>query len=195
MRRFLLCCFMVAALAACEPVLRADVTHFYSLPPLPAGQSFAIAPDPGQAGNLEFDHAAALMSNGLQAKGFRLANPQGPGADIIAVLHYGNVGSHTEVYSEPSPGWGRPGGWGWHGYPPEISSYTLYSQSVDLALFDGTAWRAGERRMLFQGRAVADSGAQDLNIVMSCLIKALLQDFPGINGQTVRVDIPLDGNP
>jgi hypothetical protein len=175
--------------------MRADVTRFYTLPPMPTGQSFAIAPDPGQAGDLEFQHYSVLVSDALQSKGFRSAAPQAAAADVVAVLHYGNSGSHTEIYSDPAPGWGRPGWWGWHGYPPEINSYTLYSQYVDLALFDGPAWRSGERRMLFQGRALGDSSVHELNNAMPYLVKALLQDFPGANGQTVRVTVALDDHP
>ncbi|HXP95275.1 MAG TPA: DUF4136 domain-containing protein [Telmatospirillum sp.] len=195
MRRFLAGCSLILLLAACQPVLRADVTRFYSLPPPPTGQSFAIAPDAGQSGDLEFQRYALLMSNALQSKGFVLAAPQGAAADLVAVLHYGNIGSHTEIYSEPAPAWGRPGGWGWRGYPPEINSYTVYSLFVDLALFDGPAWRAGERRMLFQARALGDSGVRDVNSAMPSLVRALLSDFPGANGLTVRVSVPLDETP
>lgn len=191
MRRLLLCCLLLTALGACQPALRADVTRFYSLPPVAAGQTFAVAPDPGQAGDLEFQHYSVLLSGALQARGFPLATPD-KGADVIATLHYGNVGSHTEVYSEPGPMWGRPGWGGWHPYPPEITSLTYYSQFVDVALFDGAAWRAGERRMLYQGRALTESGARDLNISMPYLLRALFSDFPGLNGQTVRVVVPLD---
>ncbi len=194
MKRLLSCGCLLFLLAACQPVLNADVTRFYSLPPLAAGQSFAIAPDPGQAGDLEFQHYSVLVSDALLSKGFRSAAPQAAAADVVAVMHYGNVGSHTEIYSEPDPLWGRRGGWGWRGYP-EINSYTFYSQFVDLALFDGPAWRSGERRMLFQGRALADSGIHDLNVIMPYLVKALLQDFPGANGQTVRVVVPIDDTP
>lgn len=195
MKRLLACCFILVSLAACQPVLRADVTRFYSLPPLTTGQSFAIAPDPVQASDLEFQHYTGLMGNALQSIGFRSAVADAANADVVAVFHYGNLGSHTEIYSEPGPAWGRPGWWGWHGYPPEINSYTLYSQYVDLVLFAGPSWRAGEPRVLFQGRAITDSSIHDLNRVMPYLIQALLQDFPGANGQTVRVVVPLDDAP
>ncbi|PKU26200.1 DUF4136 domain-containing protein [Telmatospirillum siberiense] len=194
MKRLLVSCVLMIFLGACQPSLRADVTRFYSLPPVAFGQSFAIAPDPAQASDLEFQHNSTLLSGALQAKGFYSATAYAE-ADLIAVLHYGNVGSHTEIYTEPGgPGWGRPG-WGWRPYPPEVASYTYYSQFVDVALFDGPAWRSGERRMLYQGRALTESGARDLNVSMPYLLRALFLDFPGLNGQTVRVVVPLDDRP
>lgn len=194
MKRLLVSCILMMVLGACQPRLRADVTRFYSLPPIAAGQSFAIAPETAQASDLEFQHNSALLSGALQGRGFYPASAY-TGADLIAVLHYGNVGSHTEIYTEPGgPGWGRPGWWG-HPYPPEVSSYTYYSQFVDVALFDGPAWRAGQQHMLYQARALTESGVRDLNVSMPYLLRALFSDFPGLNGQTVRVVVPLDDTP
>jgi hypothetical protein len=184
---------LTVVLGGCQPTFQAEVTRFYSLPPVPPGKSFAIAPDAAQAADLEFQHYAQMMSAALQGKGFRLATPGSEQADVVVALHYGTIGSRTEVMSEPAPGWGHPGWWGWRGYPPQqISSYTFYSEFLDVALFDGQAWRNGERRSLYQGRVVGDSGVRDLNATMPYLIKALLQDFPGANGQTLRVSVPLE---
>ncbi|MDR3439190.1 DUF4136 domain-containing protein [Telmatospirillum sp.] len=193
MTRLLMWGAVVGLLAACQPTLQADVTRFYSLPPVPAGKSFAISPESGQATDLEFQHYAAQVSGAMQSKGFRLATPGPEQSDLVAVLHYGTNGSRTEIYSDPAPAWGHPGWRGWYGGfpPPQINSYTLYSEFLDVALFDGAAWRTGERRPLFQGRVVADSGVRDLNVAMPYLIQALFQDFPGVNGQTVRVTVPL----
>ncbi|MTJ81176.1 MAG: DUF4136 domain-containing protein [Telmatospirillum sp.] len=197
MKRLALSLLMVGALAACQPQLQAEVTRFYSVPPVTPGRTFAVAPEGPQASDLEFQHYAAQIGAALQSKGFLLAAPGPDRADVIAVLHYGTYASRTEVYSDPGPAWGHPGWWGWrgypYGYPPQINSTTIYPEYLDVALFDGAAWRAGERKALFQGRVVGDSGVRDLNAAMPSLIKALFQEFPGANGQTVHVTVPIDG--
>ncbi len=197
MKRALIGLVLVGFLAGCQPTMQTEVTRFYALPPPPSGQSFAVAPESGQAGDLEFHHYAVQVSAALQGKGFRLATPGPDQADLVVLLHFGTIGSHTEVYSDPSPGWGQPGWWGWRGYPPspQISSNTYYSEFLDVALFEGAAWRRGEQRALFQGRAVGDSSVRDLNAAMPYLVRALFQDFPGANGQTVRLSVPLDPAP
>jgi len=58
-------------------------------------------------------------------------------------------------------------------------------------MLDGPAWRRGERRAVFQGRAVADTGVREINVVVPYLVRALFDHFPGDNGQTVRVTVPV----
>ncbi|HLN22922.1 MAG TPA: hypothetical protein VK558_02950, partial [Patescibacteria group bacterium] len=81
----------------------------------------------------------------------------------------------------------------WDGGYPETyySSRTLYSLFFEMEMLDGPDYRAGTKRMLFQGRAIADSSIHDVNPSMPYLIQALFDQFPGANGRTVRVRVPL----
>lgn len=199
MRRIFACLAAVLLLGACQQTLQADVTRFSTGPAL-TGRSVAILPEPGQAGSLEFQHYAQLLAAVLPAHGLRPLPPAGPPADLVAFLHYGPAGSRTEYYTEPAPAWGAMGwsphyGWGgWGGgYAEELHSTTTYSQQLEVAIYDGPAWRAGNHQMVWQGRALGNSGIHDLNSAMPYLVQALFQDFPGVSGQTVRLALPVGG--
>jgi hypothetical protein len=193
MKRLALSFALVGALSACQPELQAEVTRFYSLPPPLPGKSFAISPDGPQASDLEFQHYALQVTAALQGKGLTPVAVPATSADVVVQVHYGTYASRTEVYSDPAPMWGYAGR-GWHGWgppPPQINSTTIYPEYLSVDMFDGPAWRAGEKRAIFQGRVVGDSGVRDLNVAMPYLVQALFQNFPGTNGLTERVSISL----
>jgi hypothetical protein len=180
-------------LGGCAATLQADVTQFTGAVPLPQGRSFAVAADPDQSGNLEFQHYAALVGGALQDRGFTAAPPGAP-ADLMVVVHYGGAGNHTELFSDPA--WG--GGWGWrHRGPYGFGAYgptesqTYYSEMLEVQIFDGAAWRGNTRTMLYQGRAVGDTTVNDISAAVPALVKALFTHFPGNSGQTERVVVQL----
>jgi Domain of unknown function (DUF4136) len=185
MRRLVSGLFLLLALTACQDRVVASVTRFNSLPPALGGQSFTILPQGPQVGSLEFQHAAELVASSLASYGFRPVAPNGPATDLVAVLQYGPAGARTEIV-DYGPAWGPP----WHGMP-QYDAYTVYAQFLEVDLLDGPAWRRGERQMVFQGRAVADTGVREFNLVLPYLVRALFDHFPGVNGQTVRVIVPV----
>ena len=198
MKRLLAGLSLVLLLGACETTLRADVTRFNTLSAPLTGRSFAVVADARQAGSLEFQYYAGLVGAALQDHGL-LSPPAGAAPDLVVQVHYSSAGSHTEVYSEPDGGywgWGWYGWGGWGPYPfgPEVRSTTYYAQLLQVEIFDGPAWRAGQHNMLFQGRAVGDITVNDVNIALPALVKALFKDFPGNSGQTERIRVPLSGD-
>jgi len=177
-------------LGGCAATLQADVTQFTGAAPLPPGRSFAVAAEPDQSGNLEFQHYAALVGGALQDRGFTAAPPGAP-ADLMVVVHYGSAGNHTELFNDPA--WG--GGWGWRHRGPypygPTESQTFYSEMLEVQIFDGAAWRGNTRTMLYQGRAVGDTTVNDVSAAVPALVKALFTHFPGNGGQTERVVVQL----
>ena len=184
-------------LAGCTATMQADVTQFHpATGPLPAGRSFAVAAEGDQNGNLEFQHYAALVGGALQDKGFKAAPPGAP-ADMMVVIHYGGDGNHTELWTDPA--WGAGYGYGWRhrgmwgGYPPygPTESQTFYTETLEVQIFDGAAWRGNTRTMLYQGRAVGDSPVNEISAAVPALVKALFTHFPGNSGQTERITVEL----
>ena len=108
--------------------------------------------------------------------------------------------SSTGVANDPffRP-WGRFGGFGYRrayafGFydpflaGPEVRSYTVYTSDIDLKI-DNIA--NGER--LFEGQAQAVSRTNRLQKLVPNLVEAIFTDFPGSNGETLRITIREDG--
>jgi len=195
----LIACLSLLLLAACQSVMDTDVTRFHTTMPPVTGQTYTIQPEGPQIGSLEFLSYAGLAADALNRQGLIAAAPDGPPAQLVVLLHYGSAGSKTEVYSDIQPafgGWRSWGGWGVGGsfpiYEDRTSSYTVFYQMLEVAIFDGPQWRAGTRLPMFQGRAIGQTGSKELNPAMPYLVEALFQTFPGTNGQTVHVRIPLE---
>ncbi len=180
---------LLLLLAACQQVLEADVTRFNRLPSDIRGETFVVLPDGGQDDSLEFHHYAQLVAAALQSNGLRPAPRQGPPARLVVLLHCGSVGSRNEYWFEPGTRWG-----GWGGVDDgTVDVYTYYFTSLDVELYDGPAWRQGRRRMLFEGRALGESEVGPLNDNMPYLVRALFAEFPGGNGRTIGVTVPMGG--
>ena len=89
--------------------------------------------------------------------------------------------------------------WGWDdpfwynspyaGYAPgfrsPIRSYTVYRGELDLDIV-----RRVDSAPLFDGRAVARSQTDELGILVPNLIEAMFTNFPGTNGETVKITVP-----
>lgn len=188
MRRLLL--VMVLFLAGCTtPVLRTDVTRFHTLDAAPAPTSFTIIPDPEQVGSLEFQDYAAKVADALAAKGWRPV-AAGGGADAIVTVHWGVDSPVTVAWQSPAPmGWGPRPYWG-DPFPAwETRTQTTYPRWLTVQITDA---HASGRKVLFEGRAVADGNRREIAPAMPALVQALFTGFPGTSGSTVRITVPLD---
>lgn len=86
--------------------------------------------------------------------------------------------------------------WGWDdpfwynspysGFGPDpIRSYTVYKSQLDLDIV-----RRVDNYELFDGRAAARSQTDELGILVPNLIEAMFTNFPGTNGETVKITVP-----
>ena len=96
--------------------------------------------------------------------------------------------------------WGRPGfygrgGWGYGWYDPffyggsgfgagGVDVVTVYTSMMDLKID-----RRVDGQRLFEGKAEAASSSNRLSYVVPNLVEAMFTDFPGHNGETVRISI------
>lgn len=192
------------SLGGCTTPFRADVARFQQLP-APAGETFTIvASDPKLQGGLEFGQYASLVSQRLQAVGYRPAVDPAQ-ANLVVKMDYAVDNGRERVVSEPGFGGGW-GGWPYGGfYGPRrhgfiygfndpflfgpgwgadrVSSYTIYGSQLDLQI----ERRDGQR--LFEGTAKAVSRADNLTYLVPNLVEAMFTGFPGNNGETVQISI------
>jgi hypothetical protein len=203
------------ALSACAESINTTVSRYQAMP-APQGQTFFIVPDGGLANNggLEFQRYAGIVAQQLQARGYQPAtSPQN--ANMIVQFGYGIDKGEVHYASYPSyggfgyGGWGGGyfGGWGggfrrsrwgwgggyswgwddpfWYGGYGGIDSYVEYHSKIDLHIR-----QAGTNAPLFDGRAQARSVTDRLDVVVPSLVDAMFTNFPGQNGETVRITIP-----
>lgn len=199
----------LVGLTGCATSFKADVARFQQLP-APAGQSFAIvSDDPRLAGGLEFGHYAELVGRRLSQTGYVAASDPAR-ADLIVRVAYDVDNGREKVRSTgfaggPYGGWGG-GGWGWGGgrwgrpwgygfYDPwlfgpgggynDVSSYTVYTSDLSVKID-----RAADNRRLFEGKASAQSLSNKLTYLVPNLIDAMFTNFPGQNGESVKITLP-----
>lgn len=204
----------LTALSGCATPFKAEVARFQQLP-APAGQSFAVvADDPRLAGGLEFAHYADLVAARLTQTGYVAASDPARADLIVRVAYDVDVGREkvrsTGFGRDPfygpygggfgfgggfggyRGGWGRP--WGYGFYDPwlfggggfnDITSYTVYTSDLSLKID-----RAADNRRLFEGKASAQSLSNKLTYLVPNLIDVMFTNFPGQNGENVKVTLP-----
>ena len=192
-------------LSGCAEQLNTTVSRYQAMP-APQGQTFFVVPGGGMANNggLEFQRYAGLVAQQLQARGYAPAtNPQS--ASMVVQLGYGVDKGQVRYVEDPfyrshyyDPFYGpyfypRFGfrsrfyyGWNdpfWYG--GGVDSYVEYHSEIDLHIR-----QTGSNAPLFDGRAQARSTTNRLDVVVPTLVEAMFTNFPGQNGETVKITIP-----
>ena len=97
---------------------------------------------------------------------------------------YGGYGGYGRGYSAYRPG----GAWGYGLYDPWFDqgyeSYTVFTSGISMKID-----RRADGQRLFEGRAEAASTSNRLPYLVPNLVEALFTDFPGRNGETVRISV------
>jgi hypothetical protein len=198
-----------AVLAGCAPTFEARVARFSALPTPPAKTFYVEPSNQAYVGGLEFATYANLVKKQMLANGFTEVATQGA-ADVTVLLDYGVGAPQQRIQTRPStsvgwgggwgaPGWGSPG-WGWHPYwgpgwgggwggawgggwsQPEIYSVTEFTTVMAMKMY-----RTADKANLFEGRAETTGRSNNLPVVMPNLVRAMFTQFPGTNGEAVRV--------
>jgi hypothetical protein len=210
-RKLAAAAFMGAAavsLSACATGLNTQVSRHQAAQIAP-GQTFYIVPFGGTPNN-QFYRYAGMVAQSLEAQGHRPAGaPQV--ADMIVKLDYGVDQGRSEVvvdypyygggYGGPygyfgRPYWSRWGGgpfyYGWgnpyyggYGFDPLVSHYTIYTSFLDMDIV-----RRVDSLPLFEGHVKARSESDNLDALVPNLVTAMFTNFPGQNGETVRITVP-----
>ncbi len=204
-------------LGACATGLNTTVSRYQAMPAA-QGQTFMVVPGTGLAtnGGLEFQRYAGLVAQHLQSLGYVPATDV-KSADMIVQLDYGVDNGQTRIVEDPFAyqrggfgGWGDPFysgfsyprfgyrsayNWGWNdpfwyggyggGYGSGIRSYTEFHSEIGLHIRQNVT-----NAPLFDGRAMARSRTNRLDLLLPSLVDAMFTGFPGRSGETVRITIP-----
>jgi hypothetical protein len=193
-------------LSACATSITSTVSRYQAMP-APQGQTFFVVPDDSMAANggLEFQRYAGLVAQQMQARGYAPATTP---ASATMLVHLGYTVDHgqTRIVEDPfyrshfgyggfySPfyyprfGFRSAFSYGWDDpfwYGGGIDSYVEYHSEVDLHIR-----AAGSNQPLFDGRAQARSQTNRLDVVLPSLVEAMFTNFPGQNGETVKITVP-----
>ncbi|MCJ7422113.1 DUF4136 domain-containing protein [Sphingomicrobium astaxanthinifaciens] len=203
-------------LAGCATGFPAQVSRYQAMP-APNGETFAVVPmNEADAGGLEFSRYAEMVAAELREEGYtQAADPAA--ASMIVSLGY-RVDDGRERIVDPYPGLYDPRfrfgvafgrayhpfypyryarhryygprlgfAWGWDDpfwYGRGIRSYTEYRSVLELDIR-----RAEDNQAVFEGTAKARSRTDELGTLVPNLIEAMFTDFPGRNGETVKITV------
>ncbi len=204
-RRFARACAVatlgVAALAGCASTLSTQVTTFRNDFDAYAGKHYEIRPSAEQRDSLEFEAFASALRAALEREGMVRA-ATGEVADLAVMMRY----SVTPSQAATRAGGGTIGiGAGGGGF--SMGSLGV-GVGISLPLGGGRdAEVVGYRRevqvqidrlgdqgsRVFEGKAVSDGSSASLAPVMPAMLRALFDRFPGANGTTRVVEVPLEG--
>ena len=197
---------LLAGLSGCAttpPVMHTQVTTFNQWTQVPADKSYVFGRTLEFQNSLELKRYEDIVRDELTLKGFKEA--ANPAQAKLTVTLRPSISSRDVRVRDPWPAdpfW-RPYGWygsrfghrpfGWYDPYwsfPRYSDYsvTVYRHRLELDI-DA---RGAEQKRLYEGRVESDGDTDSLLPVMPYLIRALFTEFPGNNGATRRIDVPID---
>jgi hypothetical protein len=211
---------LLALAAGCATYMQAQVTSFHQAGPdvRLAGKRFVIAPADAQKESLEFQAYADLVRRALVEQGLVDAGAAGGAAADVAVrIRYSIDGGKPVVYGYPAYGYTHYGPvWNWTPYPlpgggvryvwtptypmtygvvgTNYAQSMVYRRELNVVIEDRQSGSKAPAR-LYEGTVVTEGGSGSLAPVMPAMVRALFSDFPGRNGVTRIVQVPMGQEP
>ena len=197
----LLAAALLAGCALGPQIVQTQVTNYNEWSALPADRSFAFARTLEYQSSLEVKSYEDIVRDELVLKGFKfVAEPTQ--ANLIVTLRPSSTTTRLRV-RDPwpiDPFWGSYGGFygrrfgGWYGpYGPygfdNFNSYPVDVVQRRLEMDIDSRATAGKR--YYEGRVETSSDAEAFKDIAPAMVQALFTDFPGNNGQTRRIDVPV----
>ncbi len=196
--RLLLAVGLAIALGGCATgprQVQTQVTSFNDWSALP-GKSYVFARTLEYQSSLEMKSYEDVVRDEMARQGFTLA-ADSSAAQVVVTIRPSVAVTQLRVRDPwPYDPFGRGFGWygrrGFGGYDPFWNDWReynvdVYRRRVELDIDSRTV--AGKR--YYEGRVENTGDTDDLPAAMPYLIRALFADFPGNNGQTRRVDVPI----
>lgn len=194
---------MIAGCAIGPQIVHTRVTSYNDWSALPADKSFAFTRTLEYQGSLEVKSYEDIVRDELVLKGFTFA-PDPTQANLLVTLRPSSSTTRVRM-RDPwpiDPFWGGYGGFygrrfgGWYGpYGPYgwgMDSFNSYPVDVvQRRLEMDIDSRTTVGRRFYEGRVETGSDADESKDVAPALVHALFSDFPGNNGQTRRIDVPV----
>lgn len=202
--RWLLALVLLNALGGCATgprLLHTQVTTFNEWSTLPGEKTYVFSRTLEFKNSLELKSYEDVVRDELALQGFKLVPDQGRALLTVSLRPSVSTSQVQVRDSWPvDPFWRSYGGWygrrgfGWYdpywAFPDSYSDYTIdvFHRRLELDIDSNTA--AGKR--FYEGKVESTGQTDALATVMPYMIRALFTDFPGNNGQTRRVDVPVD---
>lgn len=202
--RVVSCLVALLLLAACSstPTLRAQTISYHDGLQLGAGKQFAVVAEDGQMNDLEFKHYAERVNTHLHRFGLKQA-PSLAEADYRVHFSYSVDDGKQNIVSYPARGYGGVSsvygsrgysgvGLGYsmpiYGYGNRTESYTVYTRRFELRIVEANK----ARNSVYQGRVTSSGQGASFAAVAPCMIAALFENFPGVDGREVSIRLPMD---
>ncbi len=190
----------LALLAGCASTLTSEVTSFHRLSDGLRGERFVVVPSESQAGSLEFETYAGFVREALVRQGL-LDGGIGERAGALMVRMGYSVDGGTSVV-----GPGTRGEVGF-GVGAGTGGFSMGGIGIGFGIPIGgaresTGWRRsltvtidrprpGGAERVFEATAVSQGQTAAITPVMQAMVEAIFKDFPGRNGVTRIVEVPL----
>jgi len=183
MRRILVVAAVIFAafLAGCAaPAVVSNVTVFHSLTGSENNKTYMIEATPEQANNLEFNSYVTYLNQELQHHGFTMVSKD-PALKVSLKFGTSQTVASTQ---EPVPAYGYYR----HGPFPawQTSVDTFYMHQMEVSIN-----QAADGKNIYTVRTRLLSSSPELSQSMDYLIESAFQNFPGKNGMTETVSLPV----
>jgi hypothetical protein len=191
---------VLVLLAGCASTLTSEVTSFHRLSDELSGERFVVVPSESQAGSLEFETYAGFVREALVGHGL-LDGGIGDGAGALMVRMAYSINGGSTVFgpgTRGEVGFGVAGGTG---------GFSMGGIGIGFGIPIGgtretTDWRrsltvtvdrprAGGAERIFEATAVSQGQSAAITPVMRAMVHAIFKDFPGQNGVTRIIEVPL----
>ena len=201
--RWLIAATAAVLMAGCAfgpQIVRTQVTSYNEWATLPVDRSFAFSRTLEYQSSLELKTYEEIVRDELTQKGFKYV-PEASQANLIVTLRPSSTTTRLRVRDPwADPFWSPYGGFygrrafgGW--YDPYWSAFDSFNtSSIDVVhrrLEMDIDSKATIGKRFYEGRVETSSDADSFKAVVPYLVQALFADFPGNNGQTRQVDVPL----
>lgn len=200
-------------LTGCATV-RSTVTRFHSLPDVAHSQTFQIVPQGSQEGSIEYSVYSADVASKLTAYGWRQIDKATSNPDMLVFISYGI--DNGQIVTGSAPIYGQTGGGTSYSYGNVYSSYgsasysgttystptfgivgsrtysaRIYTRFLFVDILDAKMSTTNNPVKVFEGRVKSGGRKSDVAEVLPTMIEALFNNFPGQNGKTETIDLPV----
>ncbi len=187
---------IVLMLGGCASVFSAQLTRYQQWPDQTQGARYWVQPDAAQQNNLQFQTFSDAVRAALGPTGLVEA-PSQKQARFIVHIEYGSEQTTEWRQQMVDPyfsgafggGFGYHRHWGGWGPGPVIETVPVEVNRVHLMVRIDDQSKQGQE--VYRATAVTSARDSQLGAVMPYLARAVFDQFPGRNGQVVRVKYPL----
>ncbi len=178
----LLSLLVVAFLAGCAaPSIVSNVTVFHSLNGTETSKTYMVEATPEQANNLEFNSYVTLLNQQLQRLGFSMVTKD-PALKVSL-----KFGTSQTVASTLEPVPFGPYGYRHGPYPAwQTAVDTFYMHEMEVSIN-----QANDGKNIYTVRTRLLSPSPELSLSMDYLMESAFLSFPGKNGATETVILPV----